>query len=169
MKSRSRPTASAPSSKDAGSTSTPQLASRSISQQKIEQIAQFLQQLPHKEKESWSLREAIAYLILPITTALTKGYSREEIAAIIRTAGIPISNASLKYQLSQITLQNTATAAANVTPTRRLSTKTAVLFPNTASVVSPSEDDTSDLSTTISPHLPRDTVADVISYLISDT
>lgn len=168
MKSRSRPPASAPSSKDACSTGTPQLASLPISQQEIKQIAQFLQQLPQKEKESWSIREAIAYLILPITTALTKGYSREEIAAIIRTAGIPISDASLKYQLSQVILQNASTAAANAAPTQRLSTKTAVLFPNTASM-SQSDDDASHLSTTISPHPPRDTVADVISYLISDT
>ena len=166
---KSRPSASATSSKDAvGSTDTLHPAALPISQQTIEQIAQFLQQLPLKEQESWSIREAIAYLIMPINAALAKGYSRAEIAAMIRAAGIPISDPSLKYQLLQLRSQSSSTAAANPTPTQRLKTQTTTPSSTAASTFGRPIGNASDLNSTNSPHMPCDTVEDVISYLISD-
>jgi len=172
MKSRSRPPAPATSSKDAGSTDTLQPASLPISQQTINQIAQFLQQLPLKQQESWSIREAIAYLIMPINAAFAKGYSRAEIAAMIRAAGIPISDPSFKYQLLQLRSQSSSTAAANPTPTQRLKTQTTMPASTATSTFGRPIGNASDLNSTNSPHMPphmpRDTVEDVISYLISD-
>ncbi len=162
MKPRSRPIASATSSKD-----DTQPAALPISQQAIEQIAQRLNQLPTKEKESWSIREAIAYLSSAIASALTKGYSRKEIAAIIRTAGIPVSDTSLTYQLSQLSLDN-QTKAANATQTRRLKAKISQQSPIVATGFALPFDRASRISAADSPHIPRDTVEDVISYLISD-
>jgi len=165
---KSRPPASATSSKDADSTDTLQPVSLPISQQTINQIAQFLQQLPLKQQESWSIREAIAYLIMPINAALAKGYSRAEIAAMIRAAGIPISDPSLKYQLLQLRSQSSSTAAANPTPTQRFKTQTTMPASTAASTFGRPIGNASDLNSTNSPHMPRDTVEDVISYLISD-
>lgn len=165
---KSRPPASATSSKDADSTDTLQPVSLPISQQTINQIAQFLQQLPLKQQESWSIREAIAYLIMPINAALAKGYSRAEIATMIRAAGIPISDPSLKYQLLQLRSQSSSTAAANPTPTQRLKTQTTMPSSTAASTFGRPIGNASDLNSTNSPHMPRDTVEDVISYLISD-
>ncbi len=168
MKSRSRPTTAATFSTDAGSNDILQPPALPISPQTIEQITHFLTQLPLKEQESWSIREAIAYLIMPINAALAKGYSRAEIAAIIRAAGIPISDTSFKYQLLQLRLQRSSTAAANPTPTQRLKTQTTMPSSTAASTFGRPIGNASDLNSTNSPHMPRDTVEDVISYLISD-
>ncbi len=161
MKPRSRPIASA--------TSTPAAkpAAQPISQQAIEQIAQRLNQLPTKEKESWSIREAIAYLSSAIATALTKGYSRKEIAAIIRTAGIPVSDTSLSYQLSQLNLDNPAKAA-NATQPHWPKAKTSKQSPIVAASFALPFNRAAQISAADSPHIPRDTVEDVISYLMSD-
>lgn len=163
MKPRSRPRASKISSKD-----TAQPAALPISQQAIEQIAQHLKQLPKKQKEFWSIREAIAYLNSPITNALTKGYSRKEIAALIRTAGIPISDTSLNYQLAQIGVENSSTIA-NAPQTRRLKTKNRDKSSIKPTRFPPLSDITSQINTAASSRVSRDTVEDVISYLISDT
>jgi len=61
--------------------------------------------LPEKPPEptrEWSIREAIALLQDVILAALDKGYSQEDVAALLNQAGIPVSPSSLRYYLSRL-------------------------------------------------------------------
>lgn len=78
----------------------------------IEQTASALQSLPEREKETLSLREAIAQLQEPIRTALDRGYSYEEVTAMLAEQGINISMFSLKRYLS-LTRSRSEDAATN--------------------------------------------------------
>ncbi|MBW4654617.1 MAG: hypothetical protein KME20_16495 [Kaiparowitsia implicata GSE-PSE-MK54-09C] len=49
-----------------------------------------------------TLRVAIARLKRPITTALQRGYTHAEVAALLSQSGIPISANSLRYYLRAI-------------------------------------------------------------------
>lgn len=71
-----------------------------ISQPILSQVSSTLQSLPEKPKEFWSLREAITQLQEPITIALDRGYSYEEIAQLLAEHDMPISVSSLKRYLS---------------------------------------------------------------------
>lgn len=66
----------------------------------IEEASLFLEQLPEKPREVWSLRESIDHLYDSITNALKKGYSYEELSAILTAGGIRISPSSLKSYLA---------------------------------------------------------------------
>ena len=74
--------------------------SSSISKDSIEQASSALQQLPEKPRENLSLREAIAALQDTITTALDRGYSYDEVAALLSDQGVRISPTSLKSYLA---------------------------------------------------------------------
>lgn len=74
--------------------------STSISPSSIEQTATALRALPEKEREVWSLREAISQLQEPIRTALDRGYTYEEVTSMLAEQGINISVFSLKRYLS---------------------------------------------------------------------
>ena len=76
------------------------IKSASIPSNAIEQTATALQSLPEREKETLSLRETIAQLQTPIRTALDRGYSYEEVTAMLAEQGINISMFSLKRYLS---------------------------------------------------------------------
>ncbi|NJO42311.1 MAG: hypothetical protein HC769_05765 [Cyanobacteria bacterium CRU_2_1] len=84
----------------------------------LQQATTTLQELPEKPKETWSLREAIALLQEPISTALSRGYGYEEITAILNAKGIKITASSLKRYLS-ITKPKAATAKPKTRRTRR--------------------------------------------------
>lgn len=71
-----------------------------IPQAAIEQTITALEALPEKEKEAWSLREAVTQLQEPIRTALDRGYSYEEVTRMLADKGINISVFSLKRYLS---------------------------------------------------------------------
>jgi hypothetical protein len=62
----------------------------------VDQASSFLDTLPEKPKEEFSLRAAAHYLREPIRAALTKGYTYEEVAALLAEHGIAISASTLK-------------------------------------------------------------------------
>lgn len=68
----------------------------SVKHASLEQTGAFLQALPEKPKEALSLKEAIAQLQEPIRAALVKGYSYQELAAMLAEKGIHISAFTLK-------------------------------------------------------------------------
>jgi hypothetical protein len=61
-----------------------------------------LPEKPPKPTREWSIREAIALLQDVILAALDKGYSHEDVAALLNQAGIPVSPSSLRYYLSRL-------------------------------------------------------------------
>ena len=75
-------------------------AAANISQPAIHQVTSALESLPEKPKESLSLREAISQLQEPITVALDRGYTYDEITQLLADNGIAISVFSLKRYLS---------------------------------------------------------------------
>jgi hypothetical protein len=70
--------------------------SASVKHASLEQTGAFLQALPEKPKEELSLKEAIAQLQVPLRAALAKGYSYQELAALLAEKGINISAFTLK-------------------------------------------------------------------------
>jgi hypothetical protein len=70
--------------------------SASVKNASLEQTGAFLQALPEKPKEELSLKEAIAQLQEPMRAALAKGYSYQELAAMLAETGIHISAFTLK-------------------------------------------------------------------------
>ncbi|MFQ3616482.1 MAG: hypothetical protein SNJ57_02900 [Cyanobacteriota bacterium] len=81
-----------------------------VQQEAIEQATSLLEQLPEKPKEVWSLREAINLLHDSISTALDRGYSHEEIAALLADKNIKISVSSLKRYLASTKKDKLGTA-----------------------------------------------------------
>ena len=67
----------------------------------VEQAHEALQNLPEKTKEKLSLREAVDVLRDQITAALDKGYSYEDIAAMLEKQDITIAPSSLKHYLAR--------------------------------------------------------------------
>jgi hypothetical protein len=71
-------------------------ASKGLPKQLIERAALDLQKLPPKRQP---LREIIALLYDPITQAIGKGYSYEEVSVLLAREGISIAPSSLKAYL----------------------------------------------------------------------
>lgn len=71
-----------------------------VSQSVLEQASVKLQALPDKPKEVWSLRETIALLQDEITSALSRGYTYDEIVKVLADKGINITTSSLKRYLA---------------------------------------------------------------------
>jgi hypothetical protein len=88
----------------------------------IEQASKALQNLPEKIKEKLSLREAVDVLRDQITAALDKGYSYEDIAAMLEKQGVSIAPSSLKHYLARSNRQLKNEAG---TQTRRRRTSSA--------------------------------------------
>ncbi|MBD2459483.1 hypothetical protein H6G89_00355 [Oscillatoria sp. FACHB-1407] len=85
----------------------------------IEKASLTLADLPEKPKETLQLREAIQLLVDPITTALAKGYSREEIVTLLNDKGIDITTASLQYYLMRFRQQAPKTKGKTRRPRRK--------------------------------------------------
>ena len=68
----------------------------------LEQATLALKDLPDKPRDVWSLKEAVEFMREPITVALNKGYSYEEVAGMLHQNGVDIRTASLKYYLTAI-------------------------------------------------------------------
>jgi IS30 family transposase len=84
-------------------------------EQRLDQIAIALNQLPRKER---SLREQITYLSPSILEALEKGYSYKDVTELLKAKGVVISISTLKqyvYKLKQapIEAQSESTAPIN--------------------------------------------------------
>jgi hypothetical protein len=75
-------------------------SSKKISQENIQDVVSSLQNLPAREMDVPSLREAVALLQDPINTALDRGYSYEEVTEVLQNQGIKVSVSSLKRYLS---------------------------------------------------------------------
>ena len=71
-----------------------------VAQVALHQVGLSLQDLPEKPKETWSLREAVELLQEPISTALSRGYTYEEIVGILGKHDIRITASSLKRYLA---------------------------------------------------------------------
>lgn len=67
-----------------------------VKQASIKDTNAFLQSLPEKPKEELSLREAIAQMQDSVRGALAKGYTYQELAAMLTEKGIKISAFTLK-------------------------------------------------------------------------
>jgi hypothetical protein len=67
-----------------------------VNQDLVGQASAFLQELPEKQKESMSLREAVEQMQEPLKAALAKGYSYEDLAKMLLGKGIKISALTLK-------------------------------------------------------------------------
>lgn len=72
-----------------------------VTKSAIDEAAEALQDLPEKTKEKMSLREAVDVLRDQITAALDKGYSYDDIAAMLEKQGITIAPSSLKHYLAR--------------------------------------------------------------------
>lgn len=88
----------------------------------IDTASNALQDLPTRAKEQLSLREAVDTLHEPITDALNKGYSYEDIAATLAAQGIAIAPSSLKHYLSRSNRQRKTKDAGTASRRRRSAT-----------------------------------------------
>ena len=104
-------------------------SSTTVSKTFIEKAALTLQDLPEKPKEELLLREAMEEMYDDITAALAKGYSLEEVVAILNDKGININIPSLKYYMSRIGRKRNTATASKVRKPRR--TKKAAIAPKT--------------------------------------
>lgn len=102
----------------------------------IEQATLALQDLPEKPRDSWSLREAIDVMHDVIAAALDKGYSYEEIAAMLSERGVEIRASSLKRYFAAARKEKDPTAKPRARRTRRIHSTDAVLSAMTAAASS---------------------------------
>jgi hypothetical protein len=72
----------------------------------VDQAGTFLDGLPEKPKEDFSLRAAVDRLREPIRAALSKGYTYEEVAELLAKQGITISPSTLKNYVPSGTRQS---------------------------------------------------------------
>jgi hypothetical protein len=80
----------------------------------VKQAEVFLQTLPEKQREYLSLRQAVKRLLVPLETAYVKGYSYEELAAILHDFGISISASTLRNYIPLARQQSPENLAPNV-------------------------------------------------------
>ncbi|HEY9627294.1 MAG TPA: hypothetical protein V6C84_08325 [Coleofasciculaceae cyanobacterium] len=92
-----------------------------VSKSALNQAGSLLQDLPEKPKDLFSLRDAVAQLQDVIKDALSKGYSYEDIAALLAEQTIVISPATLKRYV----LTNSSRAAQKSAPTKTRAKRTA--------------------------------------------
>jgi hypothetical protein len=93
-------------------------AAAAVTKAAIAQATSMLDDLPARPKESWSLREAVNLLQDSITTALSRGYSYEEVTVLLAGKGVDITASSLKRYLATAKKKIDAGASAT-TKTRK--------------------------------------------------
>lgn len=79
---------------------------RNIKKSTIEENRQRLLNAPIKEKEDFSLQEAIHNMAAEINQILDRGYSYEEIATMLADGGIDIKPTTLRQYLAQVPQAN---------------------------------------------------------------
>lgn len=67
-----------------------------VTKNAVDQASAFFQKLPDKPKQNFSLREAVDQLREQIQSTLAKGYSYDDVAAMLKRQGIDISASTLK-------------------------------------------------------------------------
>jgi hypothetical protein len=90
-----------------------------VKKDSVDQAGNFLDSLPEKPKEAFSLRAAVDRLREPIRAALAKGYTYEEVAALLAKQGIAISPSTLKNYVPSGSRQAAKTKTAG-TKTRQV-------------------------------------------------
>jgi hypothetical protein len=96
----------------------------------------FLEDLPAKPKEAFSLREAVDQLRDPLKASLAKGYSYQDLAGMLREQGISISASTLKnYVPSGKRQASKAKAAVKAPRAKKAATKISETMSKIASVV----------------------------------
>lgn len=65
----------------------------------VKEVNLFLQELPEKQKDDYSLKEAVDKLKEPLQDALSKGYTYDDLVKILAGRGIKISALTLKNYL----------------------------------------------------------------------
>jgi alanyl-tRNA synthetase len=90
-----------------------------ISKSAIDQATSVLQGLPEKEKDTLSLRDAVELLQDSIVDSLSKGYSHEEVAAMLTERGVTINAPSLKYYLTALRRKNKTSGRAKTRRPRK--------------------------------------------------
>ena len=91
-----------------------------VSKSALNQAGSLLQDLPEKPKDLFSLRDAVAQLQDVIKDALSKGYSYEDVAALLAEQTIVISPATLKRYV----LTNSSRAAQKSAPAKARAKRT---------------------------------------------
>jgi phage antirepressor YoqD-like protein len=95
------------------------IPARPIKKSTIEENRERLLNAPVKEKEDFSLQEAIHDMAAEIDRVLERGYSYEEVATMLSDGGIDIKPTTLRQYLVQVTKVNSKTK-----PKRSPKTKT---------------------------------------------
>ncbi|MBD1913044.1 MULTISPECIES: hypothetical protein [unclassified Leptolyngbya] len=84
-----------------------QTRAQSLSLATIEEARAALEALSEKKRDRFTVGEAIVKLEQPIQAALDKGYSRQDVVAVLNRSGVPISLSSLRYYLGGATTPST--------------------------------------------------------------
>jgi hypothetical protein len=100
-----------------------------VTQDMLTQASTALLELPERPQENLSLREAVIALHEPITEALGKGYSYEDVAQMLEKQGISIAPASLKHYLARSKRENKPASGTKTRRRRTASESTAVETP----------------------------------------
>lgn len=123
--------------KEKSTTRTRKRSSAAVSPTNIEQLKSSLGELPEKQKEHLSLREAIDELFDSISIALDKGYNYDEIAAVMAQHDVETTPSSLKYYVLRLRREKKAVTAP-MRKTRRTKNQTAeAAAPSVETVAAP--------------------------------
>jgi hypothetical protein len=79
------------------------IPARPIKKSTIEENRERLLNAPIKEKEDFSLQEAIHDMATEINQILDRGYSYDEIATMLKDGGIDVKPTTLRQYLAQVT------------------------------------------------------------------
>lgn len=118
-----------------------------VNQELVGQASAFLQELPEKQKEDLSLREAVKQMQDPLKAALAKGYSYEDLAKMLAGKGIKISALTLKNYIPSGKRQTAKTKAKRVK--KSIGEADASVEPASEEAISPQE--SSETSTSETP------------------
>lgn len=124
---------------------------------------------PPQPTREWSIREAIALLQDVILAALDKGYSQEDVAALLNQAGIPVSPSSLRYYLSRLkqsAASQPASARSKPPRTQKQKQRARAIAPATPAIATP--DPASPTETAAHPPATSRSVENVIAYLLDE-
>lgn len=74
---------------------------KEVSKTKIEAALERMKGLPKKEKQSFTLREAVQQLSGEISKLLGRGYTYKEVSGVLKEQGVEIAPATLKQYVSE--------------------------------------------------------------------
>lgn len=113
-----------------------------IQSQAVNRTKAALQDLPEKAAGLISLQEAIHQLRAPLKAALNKGYSYQELAAMLQQQGISISRSTLRSYLALDKQQNSRNSRSGKAESRKME-EISEITSNVAEILVPSRIDIS--------------------------